>query len=153
MEAIILYAHLLHELESGIHLVLSGLHRAGCGIPREGLCSSSELVGTFRTESMPPRHGEFEPLAHFLAEHNLVSVIITESHRIAAFPALKTDLADFREKFFVCHNFMLSVSELIYASRRDFHRAYAPQHASKSAEDGSMTSRRLSVEKASLLSR
>ena len=122
VEAVVFDSHLLHELETGIHLVLCSLNRTFCSIPREGLCSAAELVSTLCTESVPPCHRELEPLCHGLAEDYLFRIIIAESHRISTFLAFETDLFDSREKFFCCHCLMFY--------RFDFQSSYASVYSS-----------------------
>ena len=106
MEAIVLDAHLLHELESCIDLILGRLYRARSTVPREGLCSATELIRALCAECVPPCHRELEPLGHSLAEDHLLCIIIAESHRVSALLAFKLNLVDSWEKFFCCHCFM-----------------------------------------------
>ena len=58
MEAIILDAQLLHDLEAGIRFVLCGLDGVLGFVPREGLRARPKLVAAFGTKSVPPAHGE-----------------------------------------------------------------------------------------------
>ena len=61
MEAIILDAHLLHELKAGIYALLSYGKSIGAFSPRERLGAATELVATFCTKGVPPCHGELQP--------------------------------------------------------------------------------------------
>ena len=58
VEAIVLDAHLLHELKARVHLVLGSLHGISRVVPRESLRAAAELVATFGAQRVPPGHGE-----------------------------------------------------------------------------------------------
>ncbi len=97
VEAVVLDAHFLHELEACVHLGLCAGDRIGGSVPRELLRAHTELVGTIGSESVPPCHREREPFFHLAAGYHSFRFIIVKCHRILGILALKRDFPDSRE--------------------------------------------------------
>lgn len=119
VEAVVLDAHLLHELEAGIHLRLGTLQRAGRLVPRELLRTAAELVAALSAERMPPRHREAEPILHLAAAHDTLRIVIVECHRVFRILALEGNLPDRREITFCCH-LLLCFIDYTYSLSFDF---------------------------------
>ena len=82
VEAVVLDAELLHDLEACIHLVLCPFDCSCTLVPREGLGAAAELVCALSAEGVPPGHGELEPVLHLLAGNYLLRIVITECKRV-----------------------------------------------------------------------
>ena len=100
MEAEVLDTQLLHDLEPGIHLIFRPLDRIRGLVPLIFPGLATELVAAGLAESVPPSHGEFQPILHPLAKNNTVRLIIMESQRALALRSLEGDLSDLREILF-----------------------------------------------------
>ena len=104
METEILDTELLHDLETGVNLLLCDRHTVLTLVPGECLGACSELVTTLCTESVPPCHSKLEPILHRLAKNHFFCIIITVSEGISGILALELDFPYFREIFLNCHS-------------------------------------------------
>ncbi len=103
MEAVVFDAHLLHELESGVHLRLGAFDGAGRLVPGERLRAAAELVGALGAEGVPPRHREAQPVLHLAPLDHAFGFIVAECHRVLRGRALESDFAHGGEILF-CHS-------------------------------------------------
>ncbi len=113
VEAEVLDAQLVHDLEASVHLVLCPLDRIRSLVPLVVSGLATELVTARLTECVPPSHGEFEPILHLLSEDYSLRVIIMKRQRVLAFHTLERNLTDLREIFF-CHNTIIINKLLLY---------------------------------------
>ena len=104
VEAVVLDAHLLHELEACVHFCLGALDGACRRVPREGLGAAAELVAALGAEGVPPCHREFEPILHFFALHDLFGIVVAERHRVFRILAFEFDLFHRGKVACCCHN-------------------------------------------------
>ena len=103
MEAEVLDAEFVHDFKTSVHLVLCTLHGIVCLIPLVGAGLSAKLVSTGTTQCVPPSHGELQPFFHFLAHHDLLGVIIVESHYVLTFLSFERNLTG-KRKILFCHS-------------------------------------------------
>ena len=103
VEAEVLNAQFLHDLEASVHLVLGALYGILCLVPLIGASLATELVGRSLAQRVPPCHGELQPIFHLLAHYDLLGVIIVECHRVLAFSSLEGNLTNLWKILF-CHN-------------------------------------------------
>ena len=103
VEAEVVYAQLLHDFKSGVHLILGALQSCLGLVPgiRAGL--AAKLVSAGRAQCVPPSHGKLEPVLHCLSSHYLVLVIVVKCHGVLAGGTLKGYLANLWEILFY-HN-------------------------------------------------
>ena len=94
VEAEIADAEFLHDFESGIDLGAGAAIGAFAFVPLIGTGLAAEGISGCLAESMPPCHGEFEPVLHGFAHDDAFCVIIVECERILALSALETNLSD-----------------------------------------------------------
>ena len=104
VEAVIFDTHFLHEFETGIHFVFCSLHGVVVAIPRELFSTASKLVAAFCTESVPPCHSELQPVFHLFTIDHLLSIVVTECHRVLALFTFKFNLSYSGKILFCCHN-------------------------------------------------
>ena len=100
MEAEVLDTQFLHDLESGVHLILCPLYRITRLIPLVLTCLSAELVAAGLAKGVPPCHGEFQPILHPLSEHHAIRLIIMERQWTLALWSLEGNLSNLREILF-----------------------------------------------------
>ena len=98
VEAVILDAEFLHELNARIHLCLCMRHRAGLCAERLVRRARAEHIYAHGTEIVPPCHCERKVLLHRLAEDHALRIIVFERQTIFTVSALVFDLRDIREK-------------------------------------------------------
>ena len=104
VETVIFDAHFLHEFKACIHFVFSSLNGIIFAIPWELFCSTTKLITTFRTECMPPCHGKFQPVFHFLTIDHLFSIVVAECHWVLTIFTFKFNFFNSGEILFCCHN-------------------------------------------------
>ena len=92
MEAVVLDAQLLHEVEGEIHLSLGALD----AVETEGLVHgvAAEHIGTGGVAGVPPGQGEAELLGHGLAADDAVLVVVAEGEGVLGLGSLKGDSGD-----------------------------------------------------------
>ena len=93
VEAEIIDVQLIHQLEGRVSLgAVNGHGIALAEILDKG--AAPEHVGAVAAQGMPVGQGEFQLLAHGLARHDLLRVVIPEGQGIGAFRALVGHLGD-----------------------------------------------------------
>ena len=102
VEAVITYAQLLHDLKTGVHLVLGPLDGGRTLVPGEMLGAGAELVAALGAERVPPGHGELEPVFHLAAGDDALGLIVVERKRILGLLPFKRDLSKSGEILFHC---------------------------------------------------
>ena len=100
MEAEILDAQLLHELEARVHLGLGVGH--GALLRPEGLVRRvpAEHVRTAGAQVVPPGHGEGQVLLHGLAQDDTVRVVELEGQGVLTLRPLVGDDRDVLKNLF-----------------------------------------------------
>lgn len=96
VEAEVLDAELLVELERVLHLRQREVHRIGDVVVGADGGAGAERIDEACIEGVPVRHREAEPLAHFLTCHNLVWLVVVEAEILRYIL-----VADERELFYV----------------------------------------------------
>ena len=104
VEAVIFDTHFLHELESGVHLILGCLYFISITIPGELFGTATELVAAFCAECVPPCHSKLQPVFHFLAHDDFFCIIVAESHWVLTFFTFEFNFSYSGKILFCCHN-------------------------------------------------
>ena len=115
VEAEVVNAQLVHQLEACIHLVLGPLDGALGLFPLIGAGLTAELVAAGLSQCMPPGHSELQPVLHFLSHHNALGLVVVEGHHVLTLFALKGDFSDKREILFF-HNFLYYYNDFLFIS-------------------------------------
>ena len=104
VEAEVLDTQFIHDLEASIHLILSALNSVTCLVPliRTGL--TTELVCRSATQCVPPSHCELQPILHLLSHHDLLRLVVVESHYILTVLSFERNLTG-KRKILFCHKF------------------------------------------------
>jgi len=105
MEAEVLDAQFLHDLEAGICLGAGAAVGALAFVPLVGTGLAAEGVSGSLSQGVPPSHGELEPVLHGLAADDALGLIVMECKGVLALSSLEGNLADCGEILF-CHNFL-----------------------------------------------
>ena len=93
VEAEVLNAQFVHNLEAGIHLVLGTLNGISSLVPLVAAGLTAKGVCAGLSQRMPPGHGELQPVFHLLAHHYTLRLIIVESHHVLTLFSLERNLA------------------------------------------------------------
>src|SRR5439155_302297 len=102
VEAVEVDAELLHELEGDADALLRHLNGVGFVLPGTDGAAGAERVAAGAAEGVPVGDGEAEVLAHRLAFHLLVGVVVAEGERVCRGRPLVADLLDVREESHGC---------------------------------------------------
>jgi hypothetical protein len=94
MKAEVFNAQLAHQLKACVHLRARMRH--GGGLFAKGLVrrAGAEHIRARRHQRVPPRHGKGQMLAHGLAQHDAVGVIVPERQRVFGLGPLECYLGD-----------------------------------------------------------
>ena len=103
MEAEVLDAQLVHDLEAGVHLVLGTLHSVIGLVPLVAAGLTAKGVTAGLSQGVPPCHGELEPVLHLLTHHHALGLVVVECHHVLTVFSLEGNLACKGEILF-CHN-------------------------------------------------
>ena len=104
VEAIVFDTHFLHEFETCIHFIFSSFYGCCSVIPRERFGRTAELVATLCAQSVPPSHGEFQPVFHFFAQYLFFRIVVTVSHRVFTLFTFEFNFSYTGKIFFLFHN-------------------------------------------------